>query len=210
MKALSGIAAFVESAPVVISLMSLMVLVSSLAFTNKQLFLKLILHPFSVVHQKQYYRLVSFDLVHNDIIHLGLNIFMMWISCIPLERFLNHKSTAGDLQFLLIYLAAHFSGALYITFRHRKDFEYSVAGASGSIMGCLFSFMLVQPHVIAFYLPVIGGVQNGYTALIYIALLIRLQFKNKSAYSHELHFFGGLGGALATVLLFPNLLHVAL
>jgi membrane associated rhomboid family serine protease len=210
MKILSAIAVFFENAPVALTIMLLIVAVSGLALMNKQLFLKLILHPYSVVHQKEYYRVVSFDLTHNDILHLGLNIFMMWISCIPLEKFLIHHSATGSLQFLLIYLAAHFSGAFYITYRHRNDFSYSCTGASGSIMGCLFSYMLLQPRVIAFYLPVVGGVQNGFTALIYIALLIRLQFRNKSAYSHELHFFGGLGGVLATIVLFPNILHTGI
>jgi membrane associated rhomboid family serine protease len=210
MKTLSGIAVFFENAPVALTIMILIVAVSGLALTKRQLFLKLILHPYSVVYQKQYYRLVSFDLVHNDILHLGLNIFMMWISCIPLEIFLNHQSVAGNLQFLLIYAASQFSGAFYITYRHRKDFGYSCTGASGSIMGCLFSYMLLQPRVVAFYLPGVGGVQNGFTVLIYIALLIRLQFRDKSAYSQELHFFGGLGGVLATILLFPNILHIGI
>ena len=188
------------------ALMVLMLGFSLWGFRNKKFFLQSILHPASVVNERQFYRFFTSDLVHNDWIHLLLNEFMMYICCVNLEIYLSNASGHGHWYFLLIFLASNVSGALYVTVRHSRDFEYAVAGASGSIMGCMFSYMMLQPHIIAFYLPVVGGVENIFAGLIYILLLIRLQFKNKSAYSHELHFFGALGGILSTLALFPNIL----
>jgi len=197
---------YISEAPSTITLMLLIFSGSLATFSINGLYPRLLLHPFSVVEQKEYYRLLTFDFIHHDLLHLGLNLLVMWVSCIPLEQFLRTRSLHGSLEFLLIYFAAHLCGATYVTIKYHKNYDYSCVGASGSILGCLFSYMLLKPHLIAFYLPVVGGVQNTFSALIYILILIKLQFGKDSAYSHELHLFGGLGGVVMSLLLFPGIL----
>ena len=198
---------FLHDAPVSFVLMMLIFIFSCIAFYSQSFFMKMILHPYSVVKDKEYYRLFTSDFVHNDFMHLLLNEIMLYLICVNLEESLRMQSIYGSWQFLFIYLFSFFSGVFVTTIRHRKQFDYSSAGASGSIMGCMMSFMILKPNYIALYLPVIGGLKNIWTALIFILIMIWYQRKkNNQLMNHELHFFGALGGILATLILFPQLL----
>ena len=194
-----------DNAPVTNLLMMLIFILSSISLYNERFFLKMILHPYSICKHKQYYRLLTSDLVHNDFMHLLLNETMLFFVCGNLEGELRGQSVYGSLQFLFIYLFSLFAGVLYTTIRRRNQFDFSSAGASGSILGCLMAFMILKPDKIAFYVPVFGGMKNMYVAFFYILILIWYQKRRDNEYiDQELHFFGALGGILATVLLFPD------
>jgi membrane associated rhomboid family serine protease len=195
------------AAPVTFVLMVLILIFSSISLYRKAFFMRMILHPYSIVKQKQYYRLFTSDLVHNDIMHLLLNEVMLYLMCANLEEYLRMKSAYGSWEFLFIYLFSFFSGVIITTFRHRNQFDYSSAGASGSILGCMLSFMILKPNYIAVFLPVVGGLKNIYTAPVFILLLIWNQRKRKNQLlDHELHFYSVLGGIVATFILFPTLI----
>jgi len=71
----------------------------------------------------------------------------------------------------------------------------------------MFSFIILQPEKIAFYAPVFGGIKNIYGGLLYIIMMIVYQRRHPdSLANHELHFYGALGGIVATLILFPGLL----
>lgn len=197
----------ITAAPVTLCLMAAILVFSCLSFYSRLFFMKMILHPYSIIRQREYYRLFTADLVHNDITHLVLNEFMLFIFCSRLEMYLNGRSGEGSSQFLFIYLLSCFFGVLIVTVRHRNQFKFSSAGASGSIMGCMFGFIILQPEKIAFYLPGLGGIRNIFGGLLYILMMIVYQRKNPDSLSnHELHFYGALGGIAATLILFPALL----
>jgi len=166
-------------------------------------FLRFILHPVSIIKDRQYYRIFTSDFVHNDLTHLLLNEVMLIFVCGKLERYLVSVTSYGELFYLAIYLISMLSCNVVVTLLNRSNSDYSCAGASGSILGCMFSLILLQPHLTAYYLPMIGKVTNLYGALIFIVGLIiyRLRTGNKMI-NHEGHFFGAFGGILATLILF--------
>lgn len=169
--------------------------------------MKMILHPYSIVKQKEYYRMISSAFVHNDLVHLLLNEAMIYGIGGNLEQYLRKSGPNGSFLFLFIYVVSGIFGALITTIRHRKQFDYSSAGASASILGIMMSFMILQPNYIAIYLPFVGGIKNIYTALFVIAALMAYQKKTGNPMiNHEIHFFGALGGILVTLMLFPQIL----
>ncbi|WP_429380305.1 rhomboid family intramembrane serine protease [Mucilaginibacter sp. UYCu711] len=185
--------------------MSVIFIGMSITTFSKKLHLKFILHPVSIFRHSEYYRLFTSDLVHNDIGHFLLNEVMAFYVCGDLERNLRSRSAHGSLLLLIIYLVSFASGIIYTTFRHRRDFDYSSAGASGSIIGCMMSFMILAPSYIALYLPLIGGIKNIYASLIVlIGLIIYKVRSGNELMDHERHFFSALGGILITLVLFPG------
>jgi membrane associated rhomboid family serine protease len=194
-----------ENNPVTYLLMLIMALFSGISFYSESFFLKMILHPFSIVKKREYYRLITADLVHNNLMHLLLNEVMLFFVCGSLEKELRSSSEYGSEQYMFIYLLSLFAGTVVTTMIRKNEFGFSSAGTSGSILGCLFSLMIIKPNDIAFYLPFFGGLKNRYTALMFIIILIWHQQRKDNKYmSHELHFFGALGGILATLLLFHH------
>lgn len=195
--------------PVTWCLMLTILLSSCISLLNKNYFLRLLLHPVSILREKQVYRLFTSDFVHNDPVHLLMNEVMLFFVCGDLERYLRGQSATGSLKYGIIYLMSLLAGSIAVTLLNREDFEYLSAGASGSVLGCMFSYTMLQPHVIAFYLPVIGGVRNEFDALIFIGGLIYYKIRSKNTMiNHELHFFGALGGILVTLVMFSQLINL--
>jgi membrane associated rhomboid family serine protease len=193
--------------PVTIILMAVLCLLSLLTYRFKSMRLKLILHPVSVLKDKEYYRLFSSDLIHHDLVHLLLNEFLLFIYGATLEDYLNQRGRYGSLEFLLIYLMSCFFGAAGTTIVNRKDFGFTSAGASGSIIGCVFSYVILKPGRVAFFLPVIGAVTNIYLGLVVIVLIFAYQWRsNNELINQEQHFFGALGGMLVTFMIFPGII----
>jgi membrane associated rhomboid family serine protease len=198
---------FSSGAPVTWLLMTAILIFSGISFYSSGFFMKMILHPYSIIREKEYYRLFTADLVHNDLLHLVLNEFMLFVFCARLEVYLKSRTAGGSWQFLFIYLLSYFAGVIITTLKHRNQFKYSSAGASGSIMGCMFSFIILQPDKIAFYIPGLGGIKNLYGGLLYIVMMIINQKRNPDSTTNlELHFYGTLGGVMATLMLFPAIL----
>lgn len=194
-------------APVSYLLMLVIFISSCYSFYDKDFSLKLILHPFGILKRKEYYRLFTSDFVHNDFGHLVMNEIMLYLICVNLEECFNAQSQFGSAQFILIYMISNLTGVLVTTLRHWRDFSYSSAGASGSVLGCMMSFMILKPDYIGLYVPVFGGVKNIYMALAFIIVLIVYQHRTKNKLmNNELHFYSALGGIIATILLFPKVI----
>ncbi|AYL95305.1 rhomboid family intramembrane serine protease [Mucilaginibacter celer] len=188
-------------APATYTLMISILFISVIGFYHQAFFYKLILHPYTIVHKREYYRLCTSDFVHVDFVHLILNLVAFYVICSDLEELLNKKSVHGSLHFLTIYAISMLTANITATIRSRNNFNYSSAGASGSIMGCLFAFMLLDPFGHAVNIAVLGPVKNIYTAPLYIAMLTYYKWKKKNeAINHDLHLYGAIGGIAASLL----------
>lgn len=189
-------------APATYSLMTGILIISIIGFYHQAFFEKLILHPYSILRKREYFRVLTADFVHVDLIHLILNEFALYVICSDLEELLNRKSQYGSLQFLGIYAVSMLTANLMATTRNRNNFSYSSAGASGSIMGCLFAFMLLDPFGHAVNIAIVGPIENIYTAPLYIAMLTYYKWKKKNeAINHDVHFYGAIGGIAGGLLL---------
>ena len=198
-----------SGAPVSVTLMFLIGISSLYGIFSDYYSRKLILHPFGIFNKKEYYRLFTSDLIHNDAGHLLMNEAMFYLICVNLEQTLNKQWDLGSWYFAVIYFTGYFSGVLIITYRYRNDFNYTSAGASGSIMGCMMSFMILKPHYTAMYLPVFGEIENSIAAVLFILVLIVYQYKTKnSMMNNELHFYCALGGILITLAIFPCVINL--
>ena len=197
----------VASRPVTTGITLLNFTMSIAAMLRQGLYHKWILHPYSIVRKKEFLRLITSDFIHNDPIHLLINSVMLFFICGELEKFLDGRYALGSLIFLGIYLSSHLTGAIMATWSNRKDFEYSSAGASGSILGCMMSFMIFAPHFVAFYLPVAGKVENEFAALLVIVGLLIYKWRSgNELLDNELHFFSALGGVSFTLIFYLFLL----
>ena len=194
---------FYEKSPVTFSIAVLVFAFSLASIINKKLLLQLMLHPQSVVRQQQYYRLLLADLVNADLLHLTLNEFMLYIFCSDLEETLRKAGPYGSLYFAMIYWGSLLLASGLVTLRHFRDFSYSTTGTSGSIMGCMFAYIVIAPDYIVYNLPVIGGVKNIYGGLAYILMLVIYQRKTREEkVNHEFHFYGALAGLIMGLLLY--------
>jgi membrane associated rhomboid family serine protease len=134
----------------------------------------------------QWWRIITSGFMHENLIHIGFNMYVLYILGMQLEPLLGH------VRFGVIYAVALFTGsfgALLVT-PHSPT-----VGASGAIFGVMGAFAV---EMRARQLPLMGGRMGGIGGLIFINLIISFSLPGISWGGH----IGGLiGGGLCALLL---------
>ena len=130
-----------------------------------------------------WWRLVTAGFLHANVLHIGLNMFILWLVGSPLEEML------GRGRYLLLYFVSLLAGSAGALLQAPL---VTTVGASGAIFG-LFGALLVLEYFATG--QIVGGQAFG---LIVINLVFSFTFSNVSWGGH----IGGLvGGILGTLVL---------
>lgn len=176
------------------------------AFENRDLFNRLKHQPYLVTHHKEYYRLLTSGFVHASWLHLGINMYVFWIFGEMVEnRFVQEFGLLqGRLLFVLVYLITIIAANLPTNFKHSNNPVYGSVGASGTISGMVFIFILFYPWstLLLFFIIPMPAIVAGVIFLIYSSYASKQALDN---IDHDAHFFGAISGLIFTLLLKPSL-----
>ncbi|MGH8041329.1 MAG: rhomboid family intramembrane serine protease [Rudaea sp.] len=181
-------------------------IVSIMAFNNAELVRQLILWPPAISRDKQYYRLVSYGLVHADPMHLFFNMFTLYFFGRAMEPLYN--AYLGSFGFVLFYVGGLLVSILPTYLRNRDNSRYRSLGASGAVSAALFAFILLQPWatILVFVIPM--------PAILFAALYVVYEFYQERQgvdnVNHNAHLWGAGYGVLFTILMEPRVLGVFL
>ncbi len=182
------------------------VLVSYLAFGQREMAEKLRFHPVSIVHHRQYHRMVSHVLVHAGWSHLLVNMLVLYMFGTEVERsFLQLFGRAGALWFVLLYAGGAVASTLHALVAHRDNYYYSAVGASGAVSATLFTYVFLYPWNKLYFFGIVPlpGILFAAGYLVYSWIMGR---RKSDLVAHDAHFLGALFGILFPVLLKPSLL----
>ena len=186
----------IGTAPFILILLAAIALISYRAIKDPLLFNRLKFNV-SAVENGEYYRLLTAGFIHVDYNHLFFNGFTLFIFGG------NALYGLGTVNFILLYLISLLMGNGLAYYYHKKNPYYTAVGASGAIMGIVYSSILMFPEMeLAFiFFPVpmpayIFGV--GY--LIYTLFGIKSQ---NDGIGHTAHFGGAIGGIICTLVFDP-------
>jgi membrane associated rhomboid family serine protease len=155
---------------------------SSLNQTSGSLFEKGALYVHGGLDQGEWWRLITAAFLHGNLIHLALNMFVLWIVGAPVEQ------AIGRGRFLALYLVSGLAGSAGALIFSP---DAVTVGASGAIFGILGAALVLESQ----RNYVLGGQAFG---LIVINLVLTFAIPNISVGGH----LGGLaGGALGTLAL---------
>jgi membrane associated rhomboid family serine protease len=137
-----------------------------------------ILYRTAISEGHDYYRLVTAGFLHENLIHIAFNMYLLYVLGMMLEP------AIGSLRFAAIYAVALLAGS----FGALLATDSATLGASGAIFG-LMGAAAVELRARGF-----SVMQSGIGGLIIINLIFSFTFANISVGAHV----GGLaGGALA-------------
>jgi len=187
-------------------IIAITVITSILAWNQQELFSKLKFNPYLTKERKEYWRLISYGLIHADWIHLLVNMFVLY-------SFGNLVTQYFDLLFpgksVFYYLILYVGGLLIASApgfgRHKNNPYYNAVGASGAVSAVLFSSIVFNPmsKIYLFFVPIgIPAVVFGILYLVYSAYMDK---KGKDNVGHDAHFWGGVFGFVITIALKPEL-----
>ncbi len=184
------------TAPLIFLLLAAIVLISYRALKDGLLFNRL---KFNVkaVQNGEYYRLLTAGFIHVDYNHLFFNGFTLFIFGG------NTLYGLGSINFMLLYLISLLMGNGLAYYYHRNNPYYTAVGASGAIMGIVYSSILMFPEMelafIFFPIPMPAYV-FGVGYLIYTLFGIKSQ---NDGIGHTAHFGGAIGGIICTLIFDP-------
>ncbi len=145
-------------------------------------------------------RVFSSGFLHVNTQHLLFNMLTLYFfAWIVIGR-------VGPTKFLIIYLVSLVAGSLLSYAFHKNNYHYSAVGASGAVMGIVYSAILFEPQAMKIY-GIIPGWLFGIGYLLYSIYGMKKQIGN---IGHGAHFGGAVGGYASTLILAPVLLQTDL
>ncbi len=145
------------------------------------------------------YQIFTSGFLHVDTSHLFVNMLTLYFFANVVIYDL------GSLGFIIVYLASLILGNLLSYFFHKNDDNYTAVGASGAVMGILYSAILLRPDMMLglFFIIPIPAYVFGIGYLLYTIYGMKKRLGN---IGHDAHFGGAVGGFVLTVVLAPWIL----
>ncbi|HWU53775.1 MAG TPA: rhomboid family intramembrane serine protease [Tahibacter sp.] len=186
---------------VTLILIGLTVAVSLAAFNDARLKQKLVLWPPAVRRHREYWRLLSYGLIHADGMHLFFNMFTLFFFGRQMEIYLTMKM--GILGLPLLYVGGLVASILPSYVKHQNDPNYYSLGASGAVAAVLFAGVLLQPGatIYVFFIPMPALVFG----IAYIAYSWYMDRQANDNINHSAHLWGAGFGLMFMALLEPTL-----
>jgi Uncharacterized membrane protein (homolog of Drosophila rhomboid) len=185
-------------------------LTSIWAFNKKEIFLRMRLTPFDVIHNKQYYRLFTHAFIHADYIHLGVNMFVLWSFGNYVEQiFASLQSQelilSGRVSYLTLYLGGILISTLTTLKKNKDNPYYASIGASGAVSAVVFTAIFFDPmgKLLFFFLLPIPGIVFG---ILYLAYSQYMGKKGGDNINHDAHLLGAIFGLVFPLLMNPKLI----
>ncbi len=141
------------------------------------------------------FRMFSSGFLHVDSAHLFFNMFTLYIFADIVLSFL------GTIYFLIVYIGSLMLGSLLSFYFHKNEYHYSAVGASGAVMGIVYSAILLRPDMslYLFFIPIpIPAYIFGIGYLLYSIYGMKNKLGN---IGHDAHFGGAIGGYVITLIL---------
>lgn len=184
---------------ILITIIAVTILFSFKGFNDVAFFRKFEFHIGSI-RAGEHIRMITSGFLHGDLGHLFFNMFTLYMFAPVVINYF------GSASFFLIYMASLVFGSLLTLLMHKNDYSYRAIGASGAVIGILYSAILIDPsmNLYLFFIPIpIPAYLFGIGYLLYS--IYGMKAKNDNI-GHTAHFGGAIGGYLITLLKEPAML----
>ncbi len=145
-------------------------------------------------------RLLTSGFLHVNQGHLFFNMLTLYFFADPVINYV------GIPKFLAIYFGSLLAGSLFALSFHKKEPYYTAVGASGAVMGVVYSAIMLNPgmNLYLFFIPIpIPAYIFGVGYLLYSMFGMKNQWGN---IGHSAHIGGAIGGFIFTIILYPSVL----
>lgn len=117
--------------------------VSFMSWNNAQLYNKLIFNPYSIFHKNEWYRLFSGALLHADIPHLVINMFVLYSFGSFIEQVYDLYIPGGLAMYVAMYILSVAAANIKTLIENKNNVWYNAVGASGAVSAVVFAFVLL-------------------------------------------------------------------
>ena len=182
-------------------------LISYQAFKDYSIADKLIFQP-AVVRDGEWYRLITYGLLHADLTHLIFNMFTFYLFGRTIESFFKSSLgfIPGSIAFILLYLGGLLFSILPTYLKEKDNYYYKGLGASGAVSAVVFAFILIFPMSLMGILFIPIRLPAFLFGFIFVFISMYLDKNQVGGINHSAHVAGGLFGVVMTAAVFLVLL----
>ena len=158
-------------------------------------------------HRKQWYRMLSYGLVHGSWGHLFFNMLTLYFFGTVVERYFQAAfgHSDGIVLYVILYVSALAVSTIGDLIKYRDVPGYSAVGASGAVSAVLFTSILFEPRM-GIYIYLIPIPVPGYIfAPLYLVYCWYMARKNIDNIGHTAHFWGALYGLVFPLICRPEI-----
>ena len=185
------------------TIIAVTVLVSMLAFSRPTMLMEFVMNPYKVKTQNQYYRFVTSGFIHQDHMHLIMNMLSLYFFGRIIEvTFRNIFGDWGVVYYILLYVLAIIVSDVPSYFKKRNQPNYNSLGASGGVAAIIFAFIIFYPldDICLYFALCLPGFILGTAYIIYS------YYQGKKAndnINHDAHLYGAAFGFIFCVVMYP-------
>lgn len=178
------------------------VVVSLVAWQNKNFLGRLVFDPIAITRHKQFDRFLTSGFVHGDGMHLLFNMITLYFFGRVMERF--YIQELGSLGFVGFYTLAIIASSIPDYIRHKNNPRFASLGASGGVSAVLFAFILLAPWEIIylFFIPIPAII----FAIGYVGYSVWADKRGTGRINHLAHLAGAGFGVIATIAIEPAII----
>lgn len=168
----------------------------------------LMMNPYLITSQGQYYRLISSGFIHRDHMHLIFNMFSFYFFGTQLEYiFQEIFGTLGSVHFIALYVLGIVVSDIPTVFKNRNNKHYNSLGASGAVSAVVFACILFLPlrDICLYGVLCFPRVVLGFLYLVYSFYSSK---KSKDGINHDAHLYGALFGVAYCLVFYPDSLRI--
>jgi membrane associated rhomboid family serine protease len=181
-------------------------LVSIAAFSNRELYRRLVFNAYDIRHFKHGYRFLSYALIHADWIHLLVNMMVLYSFGSAVETYYDVIFAQKSIfYFLLLYVGGTVLSTTPAYGKYKDDYSYNAVGASGAVSAVVFASIVFDPlnKIYLFFIPI--GIPAIIFGVLYLAYSWYMAKKNIDNIGHDAHFWGAVYGFVFTIAMKPSM-----
>lgn len=182
--------------------------VSILCFNGRLNYHALKFNAWAVWNRRQWYRTLSYGLVHANWGHLIFNMLTLYFFGSVVEKYF--AAAFGNLRGLVLYAVLYVTAIAVSTvadlLKFRNNPDYNAVGASGAVSAVLFASILFEPRmgIYIFFIPIpIPGYIFAPLYLLYCWYMARRNIDN---IGHSAHFWGAVYGLIFPLVCRPGII----
>jgi membrane associated rhomboid family serine protease len=186
-------------------IIAITVIISLIALSRIDIFDKMKFNAYSIHHNNEWYRFLSYGLIHADWMHLFINMFVLYsFGSIVEELFKYHFEMKAYIYFLLLYIGGIGFSTLFDFGKYKNDIHYNAVGASGAVSAVVFSSIILYPagKIFLFMIPI--GIPSPLFGLIYLVYSAYMARRGTGNIGHSAHFWGAIFGVVFTIAIKPE------
>ncbi|MBR3526194.1 MAG: rhomboid family intramembrane serine protease [Bacteroidales bacterium] len=182
--------------------------VSILCFNGRLNYHALKFNAWAVWNRRQWYRTLSYGLVHANWGHLIFNMLTLYFFGSVVEKYF--AAAFGSLRGLVLYAVLYVTAIAVSTvadlLKFRNNPDYNAVGASGAVSAVLFASILFEPRmgIYIFFIPI--PVPGYIFAPLYLLYCWYMARRNIDNIGHSAHFWGAVYGLIFPLVCRPGII----